>query len=122
MKIGASYWMFEGGLEAKLAVLEAMKQAKKLGFDAIELCIAMDGVLTDKTSMEECRLIKKQAREIGIEISSVASGQSWFTSPSANDAKTRKQIVDFTKKGTADNKVAWCRCISFCTWCSGCVF
>jgi len=98
MKISASYWMFEGGLEAKLPVAEAMRQAKKLGFDAIELAIAAEGVLTDKTTQDECKSIVKEAKAIGIEISSVASGQSWSTSPSANDAKVRKSIIDFTKK------------------------
>lgn len=98
MKISVSYWMFEGGLEAKLPVAEAMRQAKKLGFDAIELAIAAEGVLTDKATQEECKAIVKEAKSIGIAISSVASGQSWFTSPTANDANVRKSIVDFTKK------------------------
>jgi hexulose-6-phosphate isomerase len=98
MKISASYWMFEGGLEAKKPVFEAMKEAKKLGFDAIELCIASEGVLTDKTTLEECKAIVSEAKKIGIEISSVASGESWGKSPTANDAKIRKQIIDFTKK------------------------
>lgn len=98
MKISASYWMFEGGLEAKLPVAEAMRQAKKLGFDAIELAIAAEGVLTDKTTQEECKSIVKEAKTIGLAISSVASGQSWFTSPTADDVKVRKSIVDFTKK------------------------
>ena len=40
MKISASYWMFEGGLEARKPITEAMQQAKELGFDAIELAIA----------------------------------------------------------------------------------
>jgi hexulose-6-phosphate isomerase len=90
--------MFEGGLEAKLPVVEAMKQAKKMGYDSIELAVASEGVLTDKTTQAECEHIRAEARRIGINISSVASGQSWFTSPSANDAKVRKAIVDFTKK------------------------
>lgn len=98
MKISASYWMFEGGLEAKRPIVEAMKEAKKLGFDAIELCIGRQGVLTDKTTKEECRAIVAEAKKIGIEISSVASGESWFISPTASDAKVRKQIIDFTKK------------------------
>lgn len=98
MKISASYWMFEGGLEAKLPVAEAMRQAKKLGFDAIELAIAAEGVLTDKATQAECKAIAKEAKAIGIEISSVASGQSWFTSPTANDAAVRKSILDFTKR------------------------
>jgi hexulose-6-phosphate isomerase len=98
MKISASYWMFEGGLEGKRPIVEAMKEAKKLGFDAIELCIGRQGVLTDMTTKEECRAIVTEAKNIGIEISSVASGESWFISPTASDAKVRKQIIDFTKK------------------------
>ncbi|MBT3676149.1 MAG: hypothetical protein HOG39_05845, partial [Candidatus Marinimicrobia bacterium] len=46
MKISASYWIFEGGLEGTLPIHEAMEQASQLGFDAIELGIASQGVLT----------------------------------------------------------------------------
>jgi hexulose-6-phosphate isomerase len=98
MKISASYWMFEGGLEGKKPVAEAMKEAKKLGFDAIELCIAGQGVLTDKTTKEECKAIAAEAKKIGIEISGVASGESWGKSPTANDAGVRRAILEFTKK------------------------
>jgi L-ribulose-5-phosphate 3-epimerase len=98
MNIGASYWMFDGGLEGRLPVIEAMRQAGKLGFDAIELCIAADGMLTDKATRDDCNAIRKEADALGIEISGLASGQSWFTSPTANDAKVRKSIIDFTRK------------------------
>jgi L-ribulose-5-phosphate 3-epimerase len=98
MKISASYWIFEGGLEGKRPIIEAMKEAKKLGFDAIELCIASQGVLTDKTPKEECKTIVAEAKKIGIEISSVASGESWGKSPTSNDAAVRKTIIEFTKK------------------------
>lgn len=98
MKIGASYWMFEGGLEAQLPIPDAMKQAKELGFDSIELCIASQGVLTHETSQSECADIVSKAKDIGIEISSVASGESWTCSPSSSDADTRNKIVEFTKK------------------------
>ncbi|MEN6384524.1 MAG: sugar phosphate isomerase/epimerase family protein [Phycisphaerales bacterium] len=98
MLISASYWMFEGGLDAKLPIIDAMRQAKELGFDAIELCIASQGVLTDQTSKEECQQIVDQSKKIGIKIASIASGESWGKSPTANDGKTRQAIVDFTKK------------------------
>ena len=98
MKISASYWMFEGGLEATVPVAEAMQQAKNLGFDAIELAIASQGVLTHEMTQAECEAIIAKANEIGIEIASVASGESWGCSPSSNDADTRQKIVDFTKK------------------------
>jgi hexulose-6-phosphate isomerase len=98
MLIGASYWMFEGGLEGKKPIVDAMKEAKKLGFDSIELCIASNGVLTDNTTKEECKAIVAEAKRVGIKISSVASGESWCKSPTANDAKVRKEIIEFTKK------------------------
>ena len=98
MKISASYWMFEGGLEAKKPIIEAMQETKDLGFDAIELCIASQGVLTHNTTQTQCEDIVAAAEKIGVEISSVASGESWTCSPSANDSDIRKKIIDFTSK------------------------
>ena len=98
MKISASYWMFEGGLEAKRPIAEAMQEAKDLGFDAIELAVGSQGVLTHNTTQAQCEDIIADAKKIGIEISSVASGESWGCSPSANDPDVRKKIIDFTGK------------------------
>ncbi len=98
MKISISYWMFEGGLEAKKPIAEAMQQAKKLGFDTIELSIASEGVLTHDITQAQCEDIVSDAQKIGIEISSVASGESWSCSPSANDPDIRAKIIDFTCK------------------------
>jgi hexulose-6-phosphate isomerase len=105
MKIGISYWMLEGGLEAKLPVFDAIDQAKSLGFDSIELCIARDGVLTDDITRQECEEIASYALNTGIEISSLASGQSWFTSPTSSDVEVREQMLDFTHK--ALNIAGW---------------
>lgn len=98
MKISASYWMFEGGLEATRPVTEAMQEAKDLGFDAIELAIGSSGVLTHETTQAQCKDIVAAAKKIRIEISSIASGESWGSSPSANDPAARKKIIDFTAK------------------------
>ncbi len=98
MKISASYWMFEGGFEATKPIAETMQEAKELGFEAIELAIASKGVLTEKTTQAECEEIAATAQKIGIDISSVASGESWGCSPTANDAETRIKIIDFTSK------------------------
>jgi L-ribulose-5-phosphate 3-epimerase len=99
MKISASYWMFENGLQGLKPVVEAMSEAKLLGYDAIELCIASSGVLTDKTTEAECLQIATEAQRIGIEIASVASGESWGSSPTANDPAVRQRIIDFTVRG-----------------------
>ena len=98
MKIGASYWMFKGGLEAKKPIAEAMQEAKDLGFDAIELAVASQGVLTHQATQAQCKDIVATAQKIGIEIASVASGESWTCSPTANDPEQRAKIIDFTRK------------------------
>ena len=98
MKISASYWMFEGGLEANKPIAEAMQEAKELGFDAIELAVAGKGVLTDQATQAQCEDIVAAAQKIGIEISSVASGESWAYSPTANDPEHRARIINFTRK------------------------
>ena len=98
MKISASYWIFEGGLEGTLPIHEAMEQASQLGFDAIELGIASQGVLTHQTTQAECEAICTMANKNGLEISGVASGESWGSSPTSSDVKVRETIQDFTKK------------------------
>jgi L-ribulose-5-phosphate 3-epimerase len=105
MKISASYWMFNGGLEAERPITEAMQEAKDLGFDGIELCIASEGVLTHDTTRTQCEDIAATASKIGIEISSVAAGQSWAWSPTASDPAVRRKIIDFTCK--ALNVTKW---------------
>jgi L-ribulose-5-phosphate 3-epimerase len=98
MKISASYWIFEGGLEATLPVADAMAQAKDLGFDAIELCIGSQGALTHETTQAQCEQIVAQAKDLGIEIAGIASGESWGNSPSDDDPAVRAKIIEFTKQ------------------------
>ena len=98
MKISASYWIFEGGLEGTLPISDAMEQASQLGFDAIELGIASQGVLTHQTTQAECETISEQALKHDLEISGVASGESWGCSPTSSDEKVRETILDFTQK------------------------
>jgi L-ribulose-5-phosphate 3-epimerase len=98
MKISASYWMFEGGLEVRNPINEAMQEAKELGFDAIELAIAGKGVLTAQTTQGQCEDIAAMGQKNGIEISSLACGESWTCSPTSNDPEHRARIIEFTQK------------------------
>ena len=98
MKISASYWIFDGGLDGTLPIKSAMEQASKMGFEGIELGIASQGVLTHNTSQAECEEIVREAEKHGLVISGVASGESWTTSPTANDEDVRLKIIDFTQK------------------------
>ena len=98
MKISASYWIFDGGLDGSLPISSAMEQASRMDFEGIELGIASQGVLTHNTTQAECEEIVREAEKHGLEISGVASGESWTTSPTANDEDVRKKIIDFTQK------------------------
>ena len=69
-----------------------------MGFEGIELGIASQGVLTHNTTQAECEEIVREAEKHGMEISGVASGESWTTSPTANDEDVRLKIIDFTQK------------------------
>jgi hexulose-6-phosphate isomerase len=90
--------MFEGGLEAQKPVVEAMREAKELGFDAIELAIASSGVLTHEATQSQCEDIAAAAKDIGIEIASLASGESWTCSPTANDEAVRNKSIEFNRQ------------------------
>jgi L-ribulose-5-phosphate 3-epimerase len=98
MKIGASYWVFERGLEAEKPISDAMLEAKNLGFDAIELAVASKGVLTHEATQAQCEDIVAMAGKIGIEIASVASGENWTCSPTSNDADVRDKSIEFNRK------------------------
>jgi len=98
MKIGASYWMFEGGLEAERPISDAMQEAKQLGFDAIELAVASKGVLTHKATQAQCEEIVTTANKIGIEISGLAAGENWTCSPTSNDPDVRLKSIVFNRK------------------------
>jgi hypothetical protein len=51
-----------------------MAQAKKLGFDAIEVCVASSRALADSATQAECEDIGAKADELGMEIASVTNG------------------------------------------------
>jgi len=98
MKISMNYWGLDSGPDGKRSIKEVMQEVKELGFDAIELTIADSGVLTPETTLQECQEITAWAKRIGIEISSLASGESWTYSPTANNPDVRYKIIEFTKK------------------------
>ncbi len=98
MKISVNYWMFEGGSDGSKPIVEAMEEAVRAGYDAIELCIASEGVLTPSITEAECAAIADRARSMGLEISSLASGESWRTSPTSSDPGTRRCITNFTER------------------------
>lgn len=97
-KKGISYWSFPGGLDGSKPVREAMAEAKKAGFDSIELGLWQNGDVSMGASESSIKEVAKAAHDIGIEISSVACAMFWEKSLSATDPKTRAEAVDIGKK------------------------
>jgi len=91
-----SYWSFDGGLEATLPIKDAMLQAKKAGFEAIELCFDAKGVLSPRTTEKQCKQILADAKEIGIKLPSLCTGMYWDTSLTDDKASVRKKAYDLT--------------------------
>ncbi len=92
-----SYWAFPGGLEGTKDPVEAMREAKKAGYDGIELCIGAKGHLTHKTSDEKCKVLLKEAKKIDIRIASCASGIYWDYPLTHKKASIREKGIEITK-------------------------
>lgn len=98
MKKGISYWSLEGGLAGERDIKDAMQEARKCGFQSIELAVAYKGVLTPETTQSRCEEIVKVAKDIGIEISSVATGIYWETPLTDDHPAVRERAINATKK------------------------
>ena len=100
-----NYWTFgPSALEGKYDVFQAMEEAKKVGFDGIELCLATSGQVTFNMKEAKCQKIADAAKKIGIKISGVATGVYWgcsATSPKKSEqakaAKYTAQALQVTK-------------------------
>jgi len=76
MKKSISWWSFPGVLsgEPELNLGECMQLAKDAGFEGIELSMDEEGVINLHSTRKEMEDILKLSKEIGIEISSLATG------------------------------------------------
>ncbi len=94
---GISYWSFPGGLEGALPVAGAFERAKKAGFESIEVCLSPAGDLTARTTEAQAKQILRQAKDAGIQISSVACAIFWEKSLTDEDAAVRKEGFDLAR-------------------------
>lgn len=93
MKKGISIWSFT---EPKLE--NCFKIAKAAGFDGVEVALAETGEINLESTKEEILKIKECAKNIGIELYSVASGLYWDYSLTANDENVRVKAKNIVKK------------------------
>ncbi len=93
-----NYWSFPGGLEGSLDVIEAIRLAKDLGYEAIELAIGVEGSLNLNTTQADCHKILAEAEKIGVKLPSVASGTYWGRNLADATAEGRAQAIDDLEK------------------------
>jgi len=95
-----NYWTFgPSALEGKYDMVQAMQEAKDLGFEGIELCIGLTGQLRFNSTEKQCRQLADHARRIGIKLCGVATGAYWAVSPTSMRKSQRTKAADLTKKG-----------------------
>jgi len=100
MKKSISYWSFPEKLTngSKMNLKNCMEQAKKAGFEAIELAVAEKGELSLDSTKEDVGRIVQTAKEAGIELSSLATGLFWDYSLSSSSDKVRDKARRIVKK------------------------
>ncbi len=103
-----SYWSMKDGLAGTHPISDALQQAKSSGFEGLELCIGVDGVLTPATSQEECEEIRDQIEQSGLIVETLASGMSWAFNPTSDDPDVRQQAIAIHQ--AALRRAAWLGC------------
>jgi len=100
MKKSINYWSFPEELAngSKMSLKDCMKLAKKAGFEAIELAIGEKGELSLDSTRENAEKIVQMAREVGIELSSLATGLFWDYSLTSSNDEVRGKAKEIVKK------------------------
>lgn len=107
MKKGINAWAFPGGMGAR----EAMKYAKRAGYEAIELNMADKGEISLETPTSELKKLAAAAKRIGIEISSVSTGLYWAFNMVSDDAAERAKAGEVLSKQLETAKALGCDAI-----------
>ena len=90
---GISYLSFENGLSNNESIESALSQTKMHGFDALELSVSSEGVVSTNSSKAECEMIRKRIDDSGVFVDSIATGMSWGVSPTSDDESIRKKSI-----------------------------
>ena len=94
MKKGINIWSFKNGM----TVAKCIAMAKDAGFDGIELSLNEKGEVSLESTAKDILGIKKIAQDVGLEISSLASGLYWSYPATSSDPKIRQKSKDIVKK------------------------
>ena len=96
MKKGINYWSFPGGLEGKMDFAAAVKEAKKLGYQGMEVCLFPEGPLSLDMGASDVAKLRKLLDDAGLQAASVTTGVLWDYPLTSTDPAQRdkgKQAV-----------------------------
>jgi hexulose-6-phosphate isomerase len=91
-----TYWTI-GGFEGQKPIRQALEDARTCGFPGLELAFGA-GVLNTDITQADCQRIVDDARQVGVTIGTLASGNYWGCPLSSADPAQRKAAVEFTRK------------------------
>ena len=91
MKKGINYWSFPGGLEGKKDFAEAVREAKELGYEGIEVCLFGEGPLSLDISDADIAKLGKTLDSAGLQAASVTTGALWDFPLTSSDAAAREK-------------------------------
>jgi hexulose-6-phosphate isomerase len=97
MLLSINAWMFPAGTDAR----QMAESAALAGFEAIELTMGDEGLLTTRTAPEECRRIARIFNDAGLKIASLATALFWRVNYGDPDPAVRQQAKDLTRTGLA---------------------
>ncbi len=90
MKKGLNFWSFPGGLDGSKDIKEAVREAKELGYEGIEVCLFGNGPLSLDMSDDQVKEIRRLIEGAGLQAASVTTGELWATPLTANDPAKRE--------------------------------
>lgn len=95
---GINYWAFPSeGLGAPAGGLNhrsVLRQAKELGYDAVELTVdGPEGLISLSSTQADADTVRREADSLGVRLDTVASGLAWGASPTDPDPAVRDQAV-----------------------------
>lgn len=110
IKKGINIWSFD----QSYSIEKCMHLAKDAGFEGIELTLSAKGQLSVTSSEEEILAIKNTAKEIGIDINSLATGLYWQFSLTSNREDIRNKAKQLVIKQLDTAALLGADCILVC--------
>ncbi len=95
MLLSINAWTFPAGTDAQ----QMAESSALAGFEAIELTMGLEGLLTTRTPDDQCRQIARVFQAAGLKIASLATALFWRVNYGNPDPAVRQQAKDLTRIG-----------------------